>query len=280
MVNQKLISNIDYKEPLQDALFIGTETDRSILNLLEDCFLLWAKKLGTLEMVFPPIISIEDLESINYFQDHPTQAVFLSALSPNINTLEGSYENKAEPLGYALNPAACYHVYLSQRNQEINQMVRISTQTECFRNQPPYASSSRMFRFQQRKFAFIGESQEVRTILKQTEALVHELSGALELGLSEKTSQAPNYTNDPKLEKIKALFLADKEFTYGSFSALCHTNFHRNYFCKRLNIKSSNGQYAFAGCLGVIPEYWLLSLKHKHKNDTNLILKLLKHYLN
>ncbi|MDC8004289.1 hypothetical protein POV27_09520 [Aureisphaera galaxeae] len=265
---------------LDEALLLVNEADKTLMDLLEQCFLVWGKKMKTVEISFPPIISIKDLETINYFEDHPTQAVFLSAIPSYTNPSEGSYANNAEPLQYALNPAACYHAYISQRDQEIDEMVRISTQTKCFRNQPPYSSTGRMFTFTQRKFVFMGGSQEVRNALKSSEKFVYELGTALGLELGEQPSQAPNYIEDPKLGKVKALFLADKEFMYKSFPALCHTNFHRNYFCKRLNVKLSNGRYAFAGCLGVIPEYWLLSLKDKYGSDMTTITQLLNNYLN
>lgn len=280
MEKQVIISSRTLHRSLYNAMHQKTEADISILQLLEACFLSWGKELDTTEMIFPPIISIEDLTAINYFQDHPTQAVFLSALPPQITSSKKPYDKETEPLGYALNPAVCYHAYLSQRNQEIDQMIRISTQTSCYRNQPPYTTSGRMFCFTQRKLAFIGASQEVRKMLKAAEESVRELGNALGLDLQEKPSQAPNYTHDPKPGRIKALFLADKEFSYGNFPALCHTNFHRNYFCKRLDIRLSNGRYAFAGCLGVIPEYWLLGLKDKYKNNTDTIIPLIHQYLN
>lgn len=265
---------------ISDGLLNGGVKDIEIMNLLDQCFLQWAKRLQTKEMVFPPIISIEELVAINYFQDHPTQAIFLSALLPSTNVEElRDLETGAQPLGYVMNPAACYHAYLSQRNQQIDQVVRISTQTQCFRNQPPY-SERRLRSFKQRKFAFIGKSQEIREILKQAEVLVYELSTALGLDIEAQPSQAPNYIEDPKLGKIKALFLADKEFIYQDLPALCHTNFHRNYFCKRLNIKTSDGRYAFAGCLGVIHEYWLLSLRERYQSDTKKIIQKLNEYLN
>jgi threonyl-tRNA synthetase len=230
-------------------------------------------------MTFPPIISIEDLKSINYFEDHPTQAVFLSAIPTPAQRPQDNTAAQTKNLSYALNPAACYHAYISQRNQIIKDTVRIATQTRCYRNQPPYSISGRMFSFTQRKLVFIGTSEKIRSVLKEVEKLVIDLGTQLGLNLQMQPSNAPVFSDDPKLGKIKALFLADKEFIYKDVPALGHTNFHRNYFCKRLNIQMSNGSYAFAGCLGVIPEYWLLSLKNRYSNNENEIITKLNQYL-
>lgn len=252
---------------------------RRVLELLDDRFLAWARELDAREMVLPATLSVRALARIDYFRRFPHEAVFAAGLAPaerrrRSRGAEGAAPGEALlPSGRVLVPAACYPIYLALADSTVADREGYTGRSLCFRNRPREREPFRLVVFPQRKIAFVGTAAEVRAGLARVCEKVLELGTAL--GLGPKTRPAPpepGFEEDERQSQVRRLFAHDEEIVDGEL-ALAHTNFHRDSYTRRLEIRHENGRPAAAGCVGLEHETWLEALDRRYAGDGQAVVR-------
>jgi seryl-tRNA synthetase len=237
-------------------------------------------------MIFPPVISVRDLDRINYWRDFPDQGVLVSQLAAEVlrgphlqaRPVEAIPNTALAASEYALVPAACYSAYLYLSDSVLAQQRNITALAQCFRNQTLSDGVRKLSSFTQRKIVFVGFSDPIRVDLARTKEMV--LAFATEIGVRLEVRPAAVTrldANGPRAD-LRNLFQADEEFVYEHNLVVGHTNFHRNYFSQRCNIRTSDHRLAFAGCVGMVHEQWLSALLGRFNGDVAEIRSRLTAY--
>src|SRR5205807_6994663 len=126
--------------------------------------------IGADEYSLPPLLPVEELTRIDYFENFP----HLSTLATGIRgeRLEAEYAGRTEsrvhvPAGdledarFALPSAACYGVYFSLRGSVLPRPNYVTTVARCFRNEKEYVSLKRLWGFQMRELVCLGDAKTV-----------------------------------------------------------------------------------------------------------------------
>jgi seryl-tRNA synthetase len=89
----------------------------------------------------------------------------------------------------------------------------------------------------------------------------------LGLGLATEIGADPFYEPQSSRALMQQLFPQKEELVYQGSVAIGSVNFHRNFFGERCDIRTSDGQPAFTGCVAFGIERWLYALLDRFQND-------------
>jgi seryl-tRNA synthetase len=254
-----------------------------VLQGLESCFLSWIRMLDAVEMTLPPLLRIADLERIDYFSNFPQLGMLASSISlASWNETDGVRGGELPQVylngtRYALPSAACYGIYFHLENQTLERSLRITTRGQCFRNEASYTGMTRLRGFLVRETVCIGTSAEVLAFLERFGGYLRGLADHLKLPVAVQSATDPFYDRVGSRAAMQKLFPVKHEVLYKEV-ALASTNFHRNFFAERCNIRLSNGQLAFTGCVGMGLERWIWALADAFDGDIDAILTALCNY--
>jgi len=250
-----------------------------IRDLLEARFLAWADESGADRMIFAPLMRVEDLDSLDYFRNFPHLALIVSPIRSDC--LTGEYAKgdstcsiPSEHLSssqYALPSAACYNIYLHMKGSVIDEPRYVTTVASCFRNEKEYTALSRLWGFSMREIVCIGSSEAVQAHLASSKKRVSDFAAEIGLPLEIEVAADPFYEPQSSRAVMQKLFPVKEEFVYGGSVAIASTNFHRNFFGERCNIRTADEQAAFSGCQAFGIERWLHALLTHFKQDTAAI---------
>jgi seryl-tRNA synthetase len=239
-----------------------------IRELLEARFLMWARECGAEAMLFPPLMKVEDLNCLDYFQNFPHLALIASTIQQDF--LMNEYvkgkstriipNEHLTPSQYALPSAACYNVYLHFRNSVVDAPRCVTTVASCFRNETEYASLARLWGFSMREIVCVGDVEAVQAHLGWSKDRVRDFAAAIGLPLEIEVASDPFYEPQSSRAMMQKLFPVKEEFVYGGTVAIASTNFHRNFFGERFNILTKDGKPAFSGCQAFGIERWMHAL--------------------
>jgi len=192
-----------------------------IIELLEGRFISWAKTFNAVSMVYPPLMSVKDLDSFDYFSNFPHLALLTSQINPE--QIEQYVKGKdpvtsiptdnLTPTEYALPSAACYNIYLHLKNTTIEAPKHITTVAQCFRNEKEFPGLQRLWGFKMREIVCIGSDQDVHKFLEGMKKIIQKFVSEIKLPLELEIATDPFY----ELQGRRALMqkLSPVKFEYG-----------------------------------------------------------------
>lgn len=236
---------------------------------LDGVFTQWGVEAGADPVQYPPLMRVEDLHRLDYFQNFPHLAILGAALTeeaapeyatggPRQATLPAGHLTEA---AYALPSAACYNVYLDLAGRTLTDGPHmVTTVATCFRRETHYDGLRRLLGFSMREIVCVGGKDEV---LEHLQTFRKKVSGYLtELGLPVEIQAATDPFFDASAGRalMAQLFPVKEEFVFDGSLAIGSLNFHRNFFGERCDIRTADGEPAFTGCVAFGLERWISAL--------------------
>jgi seryl-tRNA synthetase len=252
-------------------------------DLLEARYLSWAAEVHAEAKLYPPLLRVEDLSMLDYFRNFPHLALAASRIRPEL--IEGEYasqENVEEipnlhltAAGYVLPSAACFNVFLGLQGAVLKGPLKITTVATCFRNETHYDELQRLWSFTMREIVCLGTAEVVKEHLTSFKGKILAFAEALDLPLSIEYATDPFFSqNDPRL-LMQKLFPQKEELLYQDGTAIGSLNFHRNFFGERCNIRTTDQEHAFTGCVAFGLERWLHALLHRYDGKVDKVAQVL-----
>ncbi|MFP8961045.1 aminoacyl--tRNA ligase-related protein [Streptomyces nanhaiensis] len=236
---------------------------------LDGVFTGWAAEVGAAAVQYPPLMRVEDLHRLDYFQNFPHLAILGAALTEEAapGYAAGEPERSAVPAAhlteaaYALPSAACYNVYLDAAGRELpDGPHKVTTVATCFRRETHYEGLRRLLGFSMREIVCVGTRDEVMDHLQMFRKKVSGYLVDLGLPVEIQTASDPFFDADAGRALMAQLFPVKEEFVFGGSLAIGSLNFHRNFFGERCEIRTQDGELAFTGCVAFGLERWISAL--------------------
>jgi seryl-tRNA synthetase len=252
-------------------------------DVLETHLLAWAKSCLAERMVFPPLVAVADLATLDYFQNFP-HLVLLAApldrggLPEEPGAVVADQVVPREHLAqsrYALPSAACYSVYLHLRDSVLPAPRYVTTTATCFRQENHYDGLRRLRGFHMREIVCIGPPEDVQAHLSTFKPRILEFARSLGLNLEIRAAGDPFFQPHSERAVLQQLFPVKEEFVHADALAVASVNFHRNFFGERCRIRLADGSPAFTGCVAFGLERWLAALIEIHGPGSKAILDAL-----
>ena len=268
---------------VEDGLACFGNEAVAVINLIEALFSKLAAELGAELMLPPPLVRVDDLNRIDYFQNFPHLGSWVAPLRGEVVESYTGLETVAhippEDLAashYGLPSAACYNVYIQHRDTVLDSLKVVTLTGSCFRRESHYLDLSRLWGFRMREIVCLGESAEVQRFLSQAKAGVSDLIAAVDLPIAVAVAQDPFFASDNPRLAMQKMFPTKEEFQYGETAlAIASVNFHHNFFGERFDILDGSDSFVFTGCVAMGLERWLKALLERYDNDVVLIKKVL-----
>lgn len=260
----------------------------ALLHALDAHFAAWGADMGAQAVTYPPILSVADLDALDYFDNFPHLASVVTGLRPDsygsvagllaprgATRSEVSSEAMA-PASLALPSAACYSSYLACRGTTVgDEPLRITTRATCFRRENAYDGLRRLHGFTMREIISIGSRSRVLDDLAALKRRVHQLLVQLGLDFEVEVAQDPFFDPNGARSVMQKLFPVKEEFLVGGRLAIASANYHRNFFGERCSIQLADGSPAFTTCVAFGLERWLAALGERFDDQPDRALAAL-----
>jgi seryl-tRNA synthetase len=236
----------------------------ALRTALEELFTSWAADCGAQARLYPPLMRVEDLHRIDYFQNFPHLAITGSGLRPE--ALEKQGREPAIPSGdlldasYALPSAACYNVYFDRAGTEVAEPLKVTTVATCFRREDHYDGLRRLLGFSMREIVCVGDRESVLAHLAEFKTRLLEYFTRIGLPVEVEAASDPFFDSGGARALMSQLFPTKEEFVFGGSLAIASVNFHRNFFGERCDLRLPDGSPAFSGCVAFGIERWISAL--------------------
>lgn len=261
------IRGLTWYDSGQSALH-GSLLDR--FRQLDAMFVRFAASFQATEMALPPLISVRELQKIDYFTSFPhlfTAAVALHPNEANLRGFKATAGEKAEglkltelaPVTEILAPAACYPLYIQLQGTVLAATAVFTTRATCFRREKEYVPLRRQWAFNMREIVCIGSEKDVKQFLESSRVRLTRLFSNLSLEVSWEQATDPFF--DPATNPRYVMQRVDpvKFEMIRSGLSIGSVNFHRQYFGEAFEIGHDNSP-AFSGCVAFGLERWLWAL--------------------
>lgn len=253
---------------------------------LDRHFASWGESAGAIAMTYPPLVSVADLDGLDYFDNFPHLVSLAAPLEPAklgahpatgdtaaAATAGGEIPPAAlAPAALALPSATCYSVYLDRRDQILDdEPIRVTTVATCFRREAKYEGLRRMFGFRMREIVCIGGRDAVLDHLATFKARIIRFTDQIGLPVKVAAATDPFFDPDGARSVMQKLFPVKEEFLFGGDLAIASVNFHRNFFGEKCRIRLPDGTAAFTGCVAFGIERWLAALGEHFAGDAGAV---------
>ena len=237
---------------------------------LEQRFLGWAADSGAGEAIYPALMNVCDLASVDYFRNFPHMAVMATGIAPEALAEQGACgcDLQEVPAGdllqarYALPSAACFNVYLHLRGAVLDAPFLVTTGANCFRREDHYDGLRRLLGFYMREIVCVGEREAVLDHIAISEQRLRDFTDALGLPVQIVPSSDPFFDPAGARGIMAQLFPVKQEVVFGDDLAIASLNHHRNFFGERCDIRTAAaGEHAHSGCVAFGLERWISALQ-------------------
>ncbi len=276
-MGESLIFNVTDVDGLQVTKDNQTILGSTVLRLADDIdrlFTHWARHFGAEEQRYPPLLSVAELDKLEYFKSFPHQAIFPVSLSTddeNLNQFandpvspEGRLQlTETAPVCHCLAPAACFPIYMSLAGQDLPATKFVTVRSLCFRKEGSVTPLTRQTTFSMREVVCIGAQEEVQLFLEQFRNLVEAFFERWKLPIKLERATDP-FFNAPTNRKyiMQKVAPLKHEMVYNGHLATGSINFHQNSFGETFDI-SCKGSPVYSGCVAFGIERWLFAfLEH------------------
>jgi seryl-tRNA synthetase len=245
-------------------------------------FVSWAHDCGAAAWVFPPLLSVSDLDGIDYFDSFPHLGLVAGTIEEArlasykrdeaIPVIPGSDLSACE---HVLPSAACYAAYFHLRGTRFETLKRITTVATCFRNEREYNGLKRLRGFTMREIICIGSAEAATAHLMAFRERIQRFCASLDLDIEIQVATDPFYRKDDPRVAMQRLFPVKEEFVYRGSVAFASLNYHRNFFGERCALSICDGSPAFTSCVAFGIERWLHALSDRFQTATAATTALL-----
>lgn len=269
---------------VNNGLAVFGQDAMRIMQYLDSHFLRLASEVDAEQMIYPPMMRVQDLTKIDYFLNFPHLGLVVANLDQDkcdclANNNTELYSIRHEDLNdgkYLLPSAACYNVYFHLSNQIVRSPRYLTTIARCYRNESEYNDLKRLWSFQMREIVCIGTSQDVHRFLSFYKNKIMEFAKNIGIRFEIKPASDPFYDKKSAKALIQKLETVKEEFIFQQSISAASVNFHKNFFGEKCNIRNENGESVFSGCVAFGIERWLYALLESYENDIESIMRKLE----
>ncbi|GAA1926447.1 amino acid--[acyl-carrier-protein] ligase [Streptomyces sodiiphilus] len=260
----------DILTPAAGLHALGSEAT-ALMRLLDDTFESWGVEAGADAVTMPPLLPAADLARLDYYENFPHQAVVAAPLDLERTSSSpfccdtGCFPCDALlPAALGLPSAACYAVYLENRNRRLPGDTLVTVCSWCFRQEARYEGLRRQLSFRMREIVAIGSKEHADEHLRTFTERITAFAAALDLPLRREAACDPFYDKGGAKAVLQRLVPVKHEFLFEDL-AIASVNTHRNFFGDRCSITlESTGGPAFTSCVAFGLERWLSALVRRH----------------
>lgn len=236
---------------------------------------------------FPAMIDADTLHKCGYFDSHPNAVTFVGNVIEDFDAIEefrlanscseGALMPKQEHVhhdGMCLNPAACFPCYPTLTGQNFVEGQCYTWLGRVFRYESRNINGlDRLYEFNVRELVFVGDEDYVRGVRAKSLPIVEELASFMDIDCQVQTATDPFFATVSAAKKFwQAAQEVKNEIKIpalgndGSIKMLAcgSINLHGNFFGKRFNFTTTNGEPAQTGCVGLGIERWVLAAFTQH----------------
>jgi seryl-tRNA synthetase len=236
---------------------------------------------------YPAMIDADTLHKCGYFDSHPNAVTFVGNVIEDFDAIEefrlanscseGALMPKQEHVhhdGMCLNPAACFPCYPTLTGQKFVEGQCYTWLGRVFRYESRNINGlDRLYEFNVRELVFVGDEDYVRNIRAKSLPIVEELASFMDIDCQVQTATDPFFATVSAAKKFwQAAQEVKNEIKIpalgndGSIKMLAcgSINLHGNFFGKRFNFTTANGEPAQTGCVGLGIERWVLAAFTQH----------------
>lgn len=243
--------------------------ETALLRTLDSVFEGWGLEVGAASMIMPPLLPVESLARLDFYENFPHHALVVSPLDLDrrgagygsaVSAFDTEQLRSAE-LG--LPSAACFAVYLHHEGRQIPDGITITVLGRCFRLEERYEGLRRLLGFHMREVVALGSSAFAQEHLQRFSDRIMDFAAALELPVRKETATDPFYDRGGQRALLQKLAPVKHEFLVGDL-AIASVNVHRNFFGERCAISlASDGTPVFTSCVAFGLERWLAVLQDR-----------------
>lgn len=236
---------------------------------------------------FPAMIDADTLHKCGYFDSHPNAVTFVGNVIEDFDAIEefrqanscseGALMPSHEHIhmdGMCLNPAACFPCYPTLSGKNFVEGQCYTWMGRVFRYESRNINGlDRLYEFNVRELVFVGDEDYVRGVRAKTLPIVEELASFVDIDCQVQTATDPFFATVSAAKKFwQAAQEVKNEIKIpalgndGSIKMLAcgSINLHGNFFGKRFNFTTANGEPAQTGCVGLGIERWVLAAFTQH----------------
>lgn len=209
----------------------------------------WAAQHGARAERHDELLTVTDLERIDYFDSFPQLA---HRVTP--------WLADAPDEVLVLTSAACYGSYFARSATVLDDGTLLTVRQTCRRREEEYHPLRRRREFQMRELVMLGSQEEVQAFLAGGHDVIQRVADSTGVSGTFETAADPFFQkDDPRLLHQK-LFPTKEEFVDASGLAIASINSHRNFFGERCDIRLRDGSYVHTGCIAFGLERWVDTL--------------------
>ena len=242
------------------------------------------------ESHFPAMVDADTLHKCGYFDSHPNAVSFIGNVVEDFDAIEefrranscseGALLPQRDHVhidGMCLNPAACFPCYPTLKGMDFSTGQCFTWLGRVFRYESRNINGlDRLYEFNVRELVFVGDEDYVRSVRAKALPVVEELASFFDIDCQVQTATDPFFAT---VSAAKKFWQASQEVKNeikipalgndGSVKQLAcgSINLHGNFFGKRFEFNTANGEPAQTGCVGLGIERWVLACFTQHGFD-------------
>ncbi|WP_308249673.1 hypothetical protein [Sphaerisporangium fuscum] len=242
----------------------------ALLKTLDALFEGWGTDAGAASMIMQPLLPVESLARLDFYDNFPHQALLAAPLDlakrdGTPGARPSSFAPEAlEPAVLGLPSAACFAVYLYHEGRQVADGTTVTVLGRCFRREEYYEGLSRLLGFHMREIVALGSREFVQAHLRRFGDRITAFSEALGLPLRKEAATDPFYDRGGQRALLQKLSPVKHEFLAGDL-AIASLNVHRNFFGERCDIRlEGTGEPVYTSCAAFGLERWLTVLHERY----------------
>jgi seryl-tRNA synthetase len=251
---------------------------------------LYAEAFGAVDGHFPALVDAETLHKCGYFDSHPNAVTFVGNMVEDFDAIEefrranscseGALLPPHEHIhvdGMCLNPAACFPCYPTLKGARIATGQALTWLGRVFRYESRNINGlDRLYEFNVRELVFVGNDVYVRDCRQRALGVVEQLASHFDIDCRIQTATDPFFATVSAAKKFwQAAQEVKNEIKIPALDrdgnvkqlACGSINLHGNFFGRRFDIKTADGEEAQTGCVGLGIERWVLATFTQHGFD-------------
>jgi seryl-tRNA synthetase len=238
----------------------------TLLRTLDAVLESWGTDAGAASMIMPPLLPVESLARLDFYENFPHQALVVSPLDlakrePGVRPAYFR-PDALQPASLGLPSAACFAVYLYHEGQALPGNTTVTVLGRCFRREEGYQDLRRLIGFHMREIVAMGSREFVQQHLDRFGDRIAGFITALGLPFRKEAATDPFYDRGGQRALLQKLSPVKHEFIVDDL-AIASLNVHRNFFGERCDI-SLAGEPIFTSCVAFGLERWLSVLRKRY----------------
>lgn len=245
----------------EQITYLDDETTELVEDI-DDFLLSWMRRSGARPALPPPLVSVADLERIEYFRNFPHLANVVSTVRTDDGPVDAAdlRGERLNPADFAVPSAACYGIYVQYADSVLSGPCLRTARLACARAEDHYRPFRRMRAYYVREYVYLGTKEGARTFAEEAAAWLGAMAAEAGLPANLDSATDPFFEQDSSKEFLQRLSGTKKELLYRGELAVSSVNYHRNFFGKSYDIRLPDGEHVQTACFGAGLERWAAML--------------------